>query len=253
MGQINIGGTKAVQLKGYTDSSITSDQTFTFPDTGGELVVTPGTADIETTGAITAAGGNITLTADGEIIGGVVEAQSSKAATSSLFSGRNDSNDIVFQVNKAGSLLLDYSTSDLNSSITRWKVGGNDVYYFRADGSAQKPGGGSWDSISDSRSKNSVIPYETGLAQLKQIETVKYKYNGSDIEYVGVVAQQVESIMPELVSISTGTMSDGEEVQDLRTVNQTPLTFALINAVKEMSTRIEALEAKLTALQEAQS
>ena len=41
MGQINIGGTKAVQLKGYTDSSITSDQAFTFPDTGGELATVP--------------------------------------------------------------------------------------------------------------------------------------------------------------------------------------------------------------------
>ena len=48
MGQINIGGTSAsVQLQGYTDSSITSDQAFTFPDTGGELVVTPGTKKIE--------------------------------------------------------------------------------------------------------------------------------------------------------------------------------------------------------------
>ena len=36
MGQINIGGTSAsVQLQG--NNTITSDQTFTFPDTGGEL------------------------------------------------------------------------------------------------------------------------------------------------------------------------------------------------------------------------
>ena len=47
MGQINIGGTKAVQLKGYTDSSITTDQAFTFPDGGGEIFVTPGTKKIE--------------------------------------------------------------------------------------------------------------------------------------------------------------------------------------------------------------
>ena len=38
MGQINIGGTKAVQLQGYTDSSITTDQAFTFPPQGGQLV-----------------------------------------------------------------------------------------------------------------------------------------------------------------------------------------------------------------------
>ena len=39
MGQINIGGANAaVQLKGYTDSSITSDQAFTFPPQAGQLV-----------------------------------------------------------------------------------------------------------------------------------------------------------------------------------------------------------------------
>ena len=54
-GQINISGsTASVQLKG--NDRITTDQTFTFPDAGGELVVTPGTADIETSGDITVAG-----------------------------------------------------------------------------------------------------------------------------------------------------------------------------------------------------
>ena len=54
-GQINISGsTASVQLKG--NDSITTDQTFTFPNAGGELVVTPGTADIKTSGSIIAAG-----------------------------------------------------------------------------------------------------------------------------------------------------------------------------------------------------
>ena len=50
-GEVRIGGTSAsVRLQG--NDGITSDQTFTFPDTGGEMVVTPGTADIETTGKV---------------------------------------------------------------------------------------------------------------------------------------------------------------------------------------------------------
>ena len=68
MAQINIGGTSAsVQLQGYTDSSITSDQTFTFPDTGGELVTTnalPGYAEGTYTPSI--------VDADGAPIGGIV-------------------------------------------------------------------------------------------------------------------------------------------------------------------------------------
>ena len=39
MGQINLGGANAaVQLQGYTDSSIVTDQAFTFPPSGGQLV-----------------------------------------------------------------------------------------------------------------------------------------------------------------------------------------------------------------------
>ena len=51
MGQINIGGANAaVQLQGYTDSSITSDQTFTFPDESGELLLASAANNIGTGG-----------------------------------------------------------------------------------------------------------------------------------------------------------------------------------------------------------
>ena len=66
-GQINISGsTASVQLKG--NDRITTDQTFTFPDAGGELVVTPGTADIKTSGAITAGQGNLTANINGDFV-----------------------------------------------------------------------------------------------------------------------------------------------------------------------------------------
>ena len=54
-GEVRIGGSQAsVNLQG--SDTITTDQTYTFPDTGGEIVVTPGTADIETSGGIIAGG-----------------------------------------------------------------------------------------------------------------------------------------------------------------------------------------------------
>ena len=55
MAQINIGGTSAnVQLKG--NNTITTDQAFTFPDTGGTIVTDDFTGDVEIDGSITAAG-----------------------------------------------------------------------------------------------------------------------------------------------------------------------------------------------------
>ena len=54
-GEVRIGGTNAsVRLQG--NDTIAADQTFTFPDSGGEIVVTPGAADIAATGTITSNG-----------------------------------------------------------------------------------------------------------------------------------------------------------------------------------------------------
>ena len=52
MAELHLTGTSAGTIL-QANNSITSNQTFTFPDTGGEIVVTPGTADIES-GQITA-------------------------------------------------------------------------------------------------------------------------------------------------------------------------------------------------------
>jgi len=60
--------------------------------------------------------------------------------------------------------------------------------------------------------------------------------------YVGLVAQQAEKSMPELFRREKGYI-DGIEVDDLRSVNYTALTFAMINAFKELKARVEALEA----------
>jgi hypothetical protein len=65
-------------------------------------------------------------------------------------------------------------------------------------------------------------------------------------EYVGLVAQQAETAMPELIRLEKGFI-DGVEVDDIRQVNYTPLMFAMVNAFKEMKERIEALEALVAA------
>lgn len=59
--------------------------------------------------------------------------------------------------------------------------------------------------------------------------------------YIGLIAQETEGVMPELVEQREGYI-DGEPVSDLRSIDATPLVYALINAVKQLNARIEALE-----------
>lgn len=60
-------------------------------------------------------------------------------------------------------------------------------------------------------------------------------------EFIGLVAQEVEPVMPEMV-IQQSAFIDGVAVSDLRQIDTAPLVLALINAVKTLNARIEALE-----------
>ena len=60
--------------------------------------------------------------------------------------------------------------------------------------------------------------------------------------FVGLVAQAVEGVMPELIAAKHAGYINGVKVDDLLHLDPGPLTFALINAVKELSKRVKALE-----------
>ena len=61
-------------------------------------------------------------------------------------------------------------------------------------------------------------------------------------EYVGLVAQQAEIAMPELIRLEKGFI-DGVKVDDVRQVNYTPLMFAMTTQPKELRARVIELEA----------
>lgn len=109
----------------------------------------------------------------------------------------------------------------------------------------QKATAGSWTAPSDIRLKDVHGDYEHGLAELLQIQPVRYAYKAQPQlgEIVGLIAQDIEGVFPECVTQGDGEI-DGEPVTDLRMFDPTSLTYALINAVKELSARVAALEAK---------
>jgi hypothetical protein len=111
--------------------------------------------------------------------------------------------------------------------------------------SAAKPGTSTWSAPSDVRLKKNIRPFEYGLAVLRQIEPIRYQYNGKnktpeDYEGVGVDAKAMQAILPETVLTHPGEI-DGEET-DLFAFNPHALFFVLINACKELAARIETLE-----------
>src|SRR6202008_2180980 len=75
------------------------------------------------------------------------------------------------------------------------------------NGSADKVGGGSWGTFSDRRLKDLKGGYSSGLAEVLRINPVRYRYkdqNGMGIndreDHVGLVAQEIQKVIPEAVS-----------------------------------------------------
>jgi Chaperone of endosialidase len=77
---------------------------------------------------------------------------------------------------------------------------------LEVNGSAFKPGGGSWSSISDVRVKKSVMPLKGALEKLSRLRGVSFEWKNPEEQgnltgtQIGLVAQEVEEVFPEWIS-----------------------------------------------------
>lgn len=112
-------------------------------------------------------------------------------------------------------------------------------YRLYCNGSAAKPGGGSWSNPSDMRLKTIGAQFNRGLNEILQVTPVAYHYKTdnelnlpSDVEYIGLIAQEVQQVIPEAVN----TMESGHLA-----VNNDPVIWAMLNAIKQQNELINKL------------
>lgn len=121
--------------------------------------------------------------------------------------------------------------------------------------SAAKPTSSSWTVVSDERVKTNIQDYTTGLTEILQINPKTFDYNGKagfeeTTGNIGIIAQDVQGIMPETINTYEAKLNeDDAEETELFNFDSHPIQFALINAVKELNAKIEALEAKIQTLE----
>ena len=90
-------------------------------------------------------------------------------------------------------------------------------------------------AFSDARLKDNIETLEDGLAKVEQLRGVTYTRNGR--ENVGVIAQEVEKILPEIVLTADDEMGT-------KSVDYSRITAVLIEAVKDLSAKVKELENK---------
>jgi hypothetical protein len=114
--------------------------------------------------------------------------------------------------------------------------------------SAAKPSTNTWTIASDARLKTVLGDYEKGLDAICALRPVRYEYNGlggmpaDGKEHISIVAQEAQEVFPECIGTFQGKLhEDDEEETELLNYNGHAVTFALINAVRELKARLDAL------------
>ena len=89
-------------------------------------------------------------------------------------------------------------------------------------------------STSDLAFKKDVTPIENAIDLLSGVRGVNFKWKQTDQESIGVIAQELEKVLPQLVSQS-----------EIKSVNYNGLIGVLIQAVKELKDEIDVLKLKI--------
>ena len=127
--------------------------------------------------------------------------------------------------------------------------GSNTGYINASSGVYQGNNSASWSTTSDQRLKKNIVDNNTGLDIINQIQVRNYECRlpeeitelpqdqaiAKTGVQLGAVAQELQTVVPECVK---------KETTGVMTVDTAPLTWYLINAVKELTARVAQLEAK---------
>jgi len=111
------------------------------------------------------------------------------------------------------------------------------------NGTADKPGGGSWNTYSDIRLKNVQGDFTRGLDDLMKIDPVVYQYKPgnaldlpSDPMHIGLVAQDVQKAVPEAVTKNPDGYLE---------VNNDPIIWTMLNSIKQLKAENDVLKKEI--------
>ena len=96
---------------------------------------------------------------------------------------------------------------------------------------------GNFNTTSDIKLKENVVTLENSLDKIKAMRGVSFDWKDSGKSTIGLIAQEVEQVLPELV--------EHNEEDDVKTVSYANIVAVLIEAIKEQQVQIDALKEKL--------
>ena len=131
--------------------------------------------------------------------------------------------------------------SSINHQFNAQFINGYRIYSNQAltTGVYMLGGTSSWAGLSDRRLKKNITPLSYGLSDIMQLEAQQYQYKSSEITSYGIIAQDVQTIHPELVNTPATS-------NDYLTIRYTELIPVLTKAIQEQQAVIELLKSELS-------
>lgn len=94
-----------------------------------------------------------------------------------------------------------------------------------------------FNSLSDEQAKTDVTIIEKAIDKLEHINGVSFEWKATGEKGIGVIAQNLETVFPELVKLN--------EESGLKSVNYDGLVGVLIQAIKELNIKVNELESQI--------
>lgn len=142
----------------------------------------------------------------------------------------------------AGGVVIRTANTTSSTYLLQLVANGTETASFTADGSAFKPGGGSFSATSDARAKKNIVSLNLGLDAITALNPVSFQYNGeypsapdNGKTYVGLIAQEVVGTPLEQYLIST------DNATGLYRLDPSAISYALIGSVKELDIKVAVL------------
>ena len=169
-------------------------------------------------------------------------AGSGLSLNSGQFSINGDQKDVITSIGPSTSAYFTTGTNH-HSMFFGGSATGNEKFRFDSAGNFYADADiiGYSSTISDERLKSDVVRVEGALDKLEQLGGYSFKYTHNGRPSAGVLAQEVERILPSAVTPTTLPLQQGGDTE-YWTVQYAQLSALFIEAIKELNARVKELE-----------
>ena len=127
---------------------------------------------------------------------------------------------------------------------------GTQSFVVYANGNVQNTNN-SYGQISDIKLKENIVDATDKLSDIKQVKVRNFNFIGDSTKQIGVVAQELETVFPALVETIKDLDADGNQLEtETKSVKYSVFVPILVKAMQELTTKLEAAEARIKTLEE---